>query len=293
MNARSDSNCRKGDLLVLTSTVCWGSSYYFIKVALEHLTSFNLMALRFTLAFVLTGLIFNQTLRKMRLKDLGHGLRLALALFTGNALLTYALGMTSIANAGFLTGFTVVFVAAIHAILTRTFPAKYLLAGLLLALAGVGVLTLKGGFTMQRGDVLCLLGAFMFAVHIFFAERAGRESDALGACILQFGFIAVFSWAGTFLFEHPILPTTGKALATVVALAVFGSSIGFICQLVGQRYTTPTRTAFIFLMEPLFALLFAYLFAGEALTLRTAIGGALIIGGVYASGREKGGAACS
>ncbi len=290
MKAFIDLPRNKGDLLVLTSTVCWGASYSLITIALSYLASFNLMALRFTLAFLLTGLIFNKTLRKMRLKDCGHGLGLALALFTGNALLTYALGMTSIANAGFLTGFTVVFVAAINAAMTRTLPGKPLLAGLLLSLLGVGALTLKGGFTMQRGDALCLLGAFMFAVHIFLAERAGRESDALGACILQFGFIALFSWLGTLLFEQPMLPPTGKALAAVCALAVFGSSIGFICQLLGQRFTTPTRTAFIFLMEPLFALLFAYLFAGEAVTLRTALGGALVIGGVYASGRGAKGA---
>lgn len=277
----------KGDILVLVGTACWGSSYFFVKVALDYLESFNLMALRFTLSFVITAVIFRNTVRRMRLGDIIHGFRLGLALFCANALFTFGVGATTISNAGFITGCSVIFVALIHCVSARTFPGAYLLVALSLCLIGVGVLTLKENIAIHRGDALCLAGAFMFAVHIFAAEKAGRESDAIGACILQFGFIAVFAWLATFLVENPILPLHADALFSVCALGVFGGAIGFICQLVGQRFTSPTRTGFIFVMEPLFALVFAVFVAGEPLTSRTTIGGSLLVLGVVISEKDK------
>ena len=283
-DARDRSSSRyKGDFLVLISTICWGSSYSFIKTALRELSSFNLMALRFTIAFVVTALVFNRTLRRMRLKDVGYGLALGIALFCGNALLTFGLKTTTISNAGFLMGSTVVFVALAQAVINRVRPRWSLLAGLLFSVLGVGVLTITDGIAIHTGDALCLMGALAFAIHIFIAEATARNSDSLGACIIQFGFVSLFAWLMTSLVETPVLPASGEVLAAVCVLGLFGSATGFVCQMVGQRYTTPTRTGFIYTLEPLFALFFAYILAGETLTLRTLVGGALLLLGVYIS----------
>lgn len=273
----------KGDLLVLLSTVCWGSSYSFIKVATKSLSSFNIMTLRFAIAFAVTGLLFNATLRKTRRGELYHGFLLGASLFCGNALLTFGLQSTTVSNAGFLIGSTVVFVAIIQTAKTRTRPRPALIAGLLLSLAGVATLTMRGEVGAHVGDALCLLGAAAFAIHIFIVESATRRHDALHVCILQFGFTAFLACLASFVFETPALPQSAEAWKAVCVLAVFGSSLGFVCQLIGQRHTTPTRTAFIFTLEPLFAVTFAYLLSGEALTPRVAVGGALLLAGMYVS----------
>lgn len=283
----------KGDLLVLISTFCWGSSYSFIKIAAESLSSFNLMTIRFALAFAITGLLFNATLRRTGRGELGYGLLLGLTLFCGNGLLTFGLAYTTVSNAGFIVGTTVVFVALIQAVKNRETPRPILIAGLLLSVVGVAALTMRGAVGAHFGDILCLAGAVVFAAHIFVVQSATRRHDALHVCILQFGFTALFACLASFLFETPILPPSASAWQAVCVLAVFGSSIGFICQLVGQRFTTPTRTAFLFTLEPLFALFFAYLVSGEALTARTAIGGALLLAGIYVSEYKSGKAAAA
>lgn len=277
----------KGDILVLIGTMCWGSSYYFLKIALRHLSTFNLMALRFLVAFLITAVVFNKTMRGTSLEDVKHGMRLGAALFCANALFTFGVGLTTIGNAGFLTSCTVIFVALIHSIQTRTLPGRALVIGLLFCVCGIAILTLNEGIRIHRGDVLCIIGAFMFAVHIFAAERAGRESDSVRACVIQFGFISLFATITSFAFESPILPPNYEALIVVLTLGIVGGGIGFICQLIGQQHTSSTRTGFIFMMESLFALLFAYLAAKEALNERTLIGGALMIIGVYASRKEQ------
>lgn len=274
----------KGDLLVLISTACWGTSYLFLKIALRDLLPFNTMALRFSVAFLLTAVIFQQNLRRMTSRALWHGLRLGISLFFGNAMFTFGIGLTTISNAGFITGTVVVFVAVFHSLATWTFPGRTLIVGLVIAVVGVGVLTLTSGFSVHAGDALCLAGTALFALHVFLAEQAGRESDPVAACVLQFGFVALFAWLSTLLFESPVvLRPHGDALYAVCCMGVLGSAIGFVCQLVGQRYTSPTRVGFIYLMEPIFALLFAWLFANESLSLRTGVGGGLIMIGVCIS----------
>ena len=273
----------KGDILMLLCTICWGTSYLFIKIATRTLSTFNLMAFRFTLAFILTALVYRTALRRLNRGGVGYGVLLGATLFCSNALLTFGLQTTTIGNAGFLIGLTVVFVALIQTVLDRAWPGRYLLIGLVLSVLGIGVLTLSMEFRMHLGDALCILCAFVFAVYIFIVGKAARNHDPAGVCVVHFGVTGLLAWAAALLFGTVVFPADATTLLATCCLAVFGSVIGTISQLVGQRYATPTRAAFIFTLEPLFAILFACLFAGEELSLRTVLGGGLLLAGVYVS----------
>lgn len=274
----------KGETLVFLATMCWGSSYLFVQMGLETIAPFNLIALRFTTAFIATSGIIYPTLMKRGLRDLRYGFLLGLLLFLGNTCLTLGLKRTSIANAGFLVGTTVVFVAVMHCLLKKTRPKPSLLFGLALTMAGAALLSLAGGdVSVHLGDALCLLSAFFFAVHIFVVERVSREANTLVATALQFGFTALFAWLTTLLAENPLFPRTQREWTAVLASSLVGLAIGFACQLAGQRYTPPTRTAFIFTFEPVFAVLFAALFGGESLTWYTFFGGGLLLAGLFVS----------
>lgn len=273
----------KGDLLVLTSTFCWGSSYIFIQMGLETISVFNLVALRFGLACIVTLAVFFPAVRRLEKAGYGYGLLLGSLLFAGNICLAFGLKSTTISNAGFLVGTTVVFVAALQTARDRVRPRMTLLVGLFLTLVGIGVLSLTSEITLHPGDLLCLLSAVFYALHIFVAERATRSHDAIGVSVLQFGGTSIFAWCACFLLESPSLPRGEREIGSILISGIFGIAIGFVCQLVGQKYTSPTRTAFIFTLEPLFAVMFAYLFVNEVITARTFVGGALLLAGVYVS----------
>lgn len=277
----------KGDILVLISTFCWGSSYFFIQMGLETFSVFNLVALRFGIACLVAMAVFFPALRRLNWSGAGYGLLLGFLLFIGNASLTYGLKNTTISNAGFLVATTVVFVAVMQTIRERSRPRPMLVLGLLLTMMGVGVLSLTSEISLHIGDILCLSSALLYATHIFVAERATRTHDAVGVCIVQFGGTSIFAWCACLLLESPSLPHSPREITSVLVSGVMGIAVGFICQLVGQKYTSPTRTAFIFTFEPLFAVLFAYLFANEVLTVRTFLGGALLLAGVYVSEYKK------
>jgi drug/metabolite transporter (DMT)-like permease len=71
-----------------------------------------------------------------------------------------------------------------------------------------------------------------------------------------------------------------NVLLLLFYLALFGTVYTFLMQTAMQRFTTATRTALVFSLEPVFAALFAFLIAGEILTSLGWFGGFLIICGM-------------
>jgi len=83
--------------------------------------------------------------------------------------------------------------------------------------------------------------------------------------------------------ETPELPKTTETWAAVLGLGVLCSAIGFVVQTTAQKYTTPTHTSLLFSLEPVFAALFAFAFAGEILTPKGYVGAILVLSGVVAA----------
>lgn len=274
----------RGEILILLSTVSWGASYLFVKMALEELGEFNLVALRFTIACAVTALVFRNHTRGIRGKEISHGCRLGALLFVSASLLALGLKSTSISNAGFIIGSMVLFVAIMEAIQTRSKLRPGLAVGVLLALAGLGTLMLRGELSVNPGDLYCLGASVVLAVHVMAAQQAGRCADAVGSSIVQFATTGVLAWgASAFLEKTTVILPGGTVLAAVAVAGVVGTAAAFVCQVTGQKHLSPTRTAFLFTMEPVFATLFAWLFMREPVTWHVYAGGGLLLAGVYVS----------
>ena len=114
----------KADFMMLIVTMLWGSSYLFMKMGLDSLQGFNLIALRFCLAFLLAGIVFYKRLMKINSKTVLYGFLLGTILFLAISVVTMGLNFTSISNAGFLFSLSVVFVPLLLAIFFRKRPEK-------------------------------------------------------------------------------------------------------------------------------------------------------------------------
>jgi len=133
---------------------------------------------------------------------------------------------------------------------------------------------------MNAGDLLCIGTALCYAVHITLTGTFTKNENPIALGILQLGFAGLFALLCSFLFEHPSIPTTLSSWVAILGLGVLCSAIGFICQAIAQRYTTPTHTGLIFATEPIFAALFAVLFLHELFTLKELIGSVIVIAGI-------------
>lgn len=273
----------KADLLLLLVTMCWGSSYLFMKNGLDSVSVFNLIALRFGLAFLLSAAVFRKRLRTLDAVTLKFGAMLGVTLFAVFAAIMFGLQGTSTSNAAFLVSLTVIFVPLLSALLFKERIPPRVAAGVVLAIAGIGLLTLSSRLTLNPGDLICILAALLYAVYIIGTGAAAKKVDTLNLGVLQLGFAGGTGLLFSFLFETPHLPHTQSGWLSVLVLSLVCSAFGFITQPVAQKYTTPSHTGLIFSLEPVFAAVFGYWFASEVLPLRGYLGAALVMLGVLIS----------
>lgn len=267
--------------LLLTFTVfLWGSSYLFMKLGMETFAPFNLIALRFGIAFLIAVPVFWKVFLHLRLRTIFSAAILGLMLFGTVAFLLYGLKDESTTGAGFLIGTTVVMVPVLQAVFFSRIPRPPVILGIVLALTGILLLTAGTTFVLDIGAILCLVGAFFCAWQIILTDRYVKTEPALALGILQLGFTGMYGLVFALFFESPVLPGTGWDWMVILELAVLCSAVGFIGQTVAQEFTTPERTGLIFSLESVFAAIFGFFVLHEVMPVSGYIGAALILCGV-------------
>lgn len=278
----------QADLALALVALIWGSTFVVVKSALAEISTLYFLFLRFALASVCMLVMFVPAFRRSAPREIWRGLRggalAGIFLWLGYLLQTLGLKYTSAGNSGFLTGLYIVLVPLISAAIYRRWPQARELIGVAIAGAGIVALTfpsLDRSFQMNKGDLLTIGCAVAFAFHIlvvgYYSVRERYEAVALGqiACAAALSGISL-------TFEPPqAIWSTGVILA-IVLTGVFATALAFAIQTWGQQYTTATRTALLFALEPVFALTTAVLAGGEVLTAAAVLGGALILGGILA-----------
>jgi drug/metabolite transporter (DMT)-like permease len=262
------------------NTVVWGATFVIVKSALADVSPLVFLALRFAVA-TLCLLVIWRPGGKSDFRDWGGGVLVGTFLFGGYVLQTMGLQYTTPAKSAFLTGLASVMVPLLAALVYKNRPLVSELLGILIATTGLGLMTLEGPIgSVGRGDLLTVLCAIAFAAHIVtlghFSERMSFETLS----VTQVATAAV--WAGSLFWwvePHHLIwrPAVVYAVLVTGLLATAGA---FSVQAWAQQYTTATRTALIYTLEPVFALLTSYLLVGEGLSRRAAAGAALILGGV-------------
>ncbi len=280
---------QRADSCIALISMAWGASYLLMKAGLDGLGPFNLIGLRFGIAFLVTALIFHKRLRKATLPVIGRGAILGLTLFGMFSFLMVGLQSTTASTAGFLTSTTVVFVPILQMIITRKKPQGRIIAGVILTVVGIGLMTVQDSLALNRGAVFCLTGALIYAGHIILTDRFTQKSEGLLLGILQLGFAGFYGWVASFLVEAPSLPAGTVQWGAVLGLALVCSAFGFVMQPIAQTYTTPERTGLLFALEPVFSALLAFIFLQEILSVQGYVGAALVLVSVFIAAGKPGG----
>ena len=268
------------DFSLLLVAFVWGSTFVVVKWAIEDLPPLPFLAIRFALAFIslLPFLYFQKA--HISKGTLLKGVALGGLLFSGYAWQTVGLQYTTASNAGFITGLSVVFVPVFVTITTRKLPNPGLILGVLCALIGLAFLSLGDRFQLNKGDLMVLICALSFALHIFFVGRYAPQSNATVLACVQIFTVSVLSGISSFFLPQPIMNFSTNVWFALLVTAIPATSLAFFVQSKMQQFTSPTHTALIFTMEPVFAAISAFFFAGEISTHRGLIGAALVLVGM-------------
>ena len=266
-----------GDGMLLITAIVWGSGFVVTAIALEYLTAYQVMAGRFILAAIILSLLFGRKFKSFTKSVIWKGVILGTILYIGFALQTVGLEYTTPSKNAFLTAVNVVIVPLIAYMVYKRKVDRYETIGAIITLIGIGFLSLQGSMTINIGDALSLACAVAFAFDIFYTNHFVKKEDALSLTIVQFitaSFIAVIA-----VLIQGDIPTTfeKEALYSIIYLAVFSTTIAYVCQNIAFQYTTATKGAIILSLESFFGMLLSVLFLHEVLTGRMIIGAALIM----------------
>lgn len=278
----------KADILLLTITVVWGVSFPLMKIVLDFMPSFAYLAIRFLFAAIILAVIFHKNFKHISKKTILFGSIVGIFMFGGMAFQVNGLYTTSASNSGFITGLNVVIVPIISALILKKKPDRASIIGIIVAFTGL--LLVSGGVNLHFniGDFLTFLCSICWAFQIIFIDRFTSTEDASLLAIIQVGFTGIVSaavWMGAGFQQ---IEFNSTVVIILVITAVFGTTLAFGGQNIGQKYTTPTHTALIFTAEPVFAAMFAMIIpnmAGKTETLGviSAIGCILILAGTIIS----------
>lgn len=270
----------RADLVLALIAAIWGSTFVIVKSALEDASVLVFLALRFTLAAAALALLARRHLEWGRATLTGGSLA-GVFLIAGYILQTEGLRFTTASKSGFLTGLYIVLVPLLSAAVYRSVPGWREWLGVGLAMGGMALMTLDGpSLRMGYGDGLTVLAAAAFAAHILWLGRIAKDGSTAGLSLTQIATGAIVCWLAIPFLEQPRVAWTPRLIGALLATGVIATAFVFAAQTWAQKHTTPTRTALLFALEPVFAAITGVLAAGEPFTGRVAGGAALILAGI-------------
>lgn len=273
------------DLSLVFVTLVWGATFVTVQEAIRMIEPYYFLAIRFSIATIIMFAVANKRLLGISRPTFFRGILIGAMLFSGYAFQTFGLKYTTASNTGFITGLSVVIVPVFMTISTKKLPGLVPAIGIISATAGLGLLTLNESLHLNFGDLLVLMCAFSYAAHILLLGKFSPKDDPFLLATVQIGTVAVLSYIAALLKETPPVSAsfTTQVWWAIIITSVLATALAFFLQTWTQKYTSPTHTAIIFTMEPVFAAIFAYFLGGEILSLRQMLGACLIVAGMLSS----------
>lgn len=269
--------------MLFAASLIWGTTFFLTKNTLNAVPVYFLLAIRFSVAALLLGLICWKRWKNFTKDYLWRAGITSTFLFVCYVSQTYGLTMTTPSKSAFLTAVYCVLVPFVNWLLLRRRPTGWNFLAAVMCLGGIGLVSLDGQLTMNRGDALTLVGGLFFALHLVAVGRFGEKDDPVLLTAVQFGMTALCSWVCSLATETAPAALPAGAWAELVYLAVFATTAALLLQNVGQAVTPAAQAAILLSLESVFGVLFSVICYGEAVTPRLALGFALIFLAVVAS----------
>ena len=284
----------KSEGLLLITAAIWGFAFVAQRAGMEHLGPFSFNSIRFALgSIVLVPFILflpSDSVKKSRQTITGSsllfwGVLSGVVLFGGASLQQAGIVWTTAGKAGFITGLYVIIVPALGLFLGEK-PGRSTLIGAVLAVLGLYFLSVKGNFTMSKGDALVLGSAFFWALHVVIIGQISKKTNNFALASIQFGTVSILSFGVAVFAETMTLEGITKAMIPLLYAGLMSTGIAYTLQVVAQKNVPSTHAAIIMSSESVFAVIGGCLMLSEGLSAKAMAGCGLMMLGMLISQRE-------
>ncbi len=277
------------DILLLITAVIWGFAFVAQRMGMDHMGPLTFNAIRFSLgALVLTPILLFQKIKASSAVSLpGKKFTLpvlitGLVLFLGASLQQVGIVGTTAGKAGFITGLYVILVPLLALLWgSRTHTAHWI--GAVLAVGGLYLLSVRGDLTISPYDLIILVGAFIWAVHVHLIAKYSGQVGPIRLSIFQFAICGMMSFIGALLFETISLAGILSGWGPIFYGSFLSVGLAYTLQVVAQRTANPSHAVIILSLEGAFAALGGWLVLQEVLSMRDLVGCGLMFTGMLVS----------
>lgn len=277
----------KGSALLLSAALIWGLSFVAQSVGMESVGAFTFNGIRMIIgcAALLPVIIINNASNKRKNispKESGGiaqlckaGIICGLPLFFGSNIQQFAFKYTTVGKVGFITTLYIIFVPLFGLFLKRKVQTTVWIS-IVIAAFGMYLLCVKGSLNLNKGDLIALLCAVFFSLHILFVDRFSQDNDCVKLSYCQFFFAGTMSVVCMLIFEKPEMGAILSILPEILYAGIMSCSVAFTFQIAGQKHTEPAVASMLLCFEAVFALIFGWLILNQTLDLREITGCAIM-----------------
>ena len=290
----------QSNILLLFTALIWGSSFVAQKSGMDYIEPFTFNGIRMVIGgLVLIPFILlmdrkkardgaaepmsDEEKAKARKKIIAGGICCGLAIFVASSLQQFGVSYTTAGKAGFITTLYVVIVPIISVLLRkRVRPIMWLCV----VLGAVGLYLLcmtDDSFKLAFGDMLVLLCAVAFAVHIMVVDHFAAKLDGTKLSCIQFLTSGILGLIGMAIFESPDINAILDCWLPILYAGVLSCGLGYTFQVIAQKYAEPTVASLLMSLESVFAVISGAILLHETMSMRELTGCAVIFAAVIIS----------
>ena len=264
-------------LVLLLTAVIWGSTFAIGKIAAEAFSATFIIALRFLVASIAISVAAFPQAKELDRRYWINGFWMGLSLFLSYLLQVQGLALdTSPGKSAFLCTTYSILVPFLHWAVTGQVPKLRHVLCVFLCMAGVGILSLSGGWGMSAGDILTVLSGVPCAANIVISSIVCKGRNTLLLTTIELWVVTILAWL--FVFFGGDFPSTFPmgAVGGIVYLGLFATALCLFLQSYGLKYAEPAIGGMLLSLESIFGVIFSILIYHEKITLRMVIGFAVI-----------------
>jgi drug/metabolite transporter (DMT)-like permease len=281
---------RQSFLLFLTAVI-WGVAFVAQSAGMEYLGPFTYNGVR----SVLGGMVLlpciallnkiqaakpdtaegssveGRNIKKSGKELAAGGLCCGFILFAASNFQQFGIQYTTVGKAGFITAMYILIVP-ILGLLVHKKAGLQVWIGVVFGIAGLYLLCMTDSFSLEKGDALVLICAFIFSLHILVIDHFSQRVDGIKMSCIQFWVCGILSLFCSFLFERPDLQSICDAWLPVCYGGIMSCGVAYTLQIVGQKDMNPTVASLILSLESVVAAAAGFLLLGQAMSLRELVG---------------------
>jgi len=275
----------KGSLILILCSLVWGLAFSGQSHAMQFIGPFTFVFLR---SIITSTVLFavHPLLKKLsktgdapkisRKSYMVLGGALGLILVAAVSFQQIGLVYTTAAKSGFVTALYIVMIPVIGIFMKKKTGIQVWI-GVAISLIGLYLLCIKDGLSINVGDALTMVCAFVFAFHIILVDKYAGKMDSVLLSAIQFGVCAIVSLPLMLIIEKPQLSNILACWTSIIYTAVFSGAIGYTLQFIGQKYTEPTLASLLMCLESVFSAIGGWIILGQMLSVREIFGCVLML----------------